>query len=316
MTEAAVREEAIGWMIRLREAAPADWEAFTGWLEADPAHGAAYDAATMADAVMVEAAGQTPPPEQSAPEPSRVEIAANDNRPSFFRRHAGLAAALLLGVLAWPAYRAMTPSYVIETALGEHRSVTLEDGTVIDLNGGTTLTLDRRNPRLAMLDSGEARFRVTHDAGSPFAVVVGGTRIEDVGTVFNVAREGEQTEVAVAEGAVLFDPQREAVMLKAGDSLRVARTGSAPVVRRIDPAAIGGWTTGRLDFANERLADIAPDLARALGKPVSVDPGIADRAFTGTIVINAKDEAAMKKIAALMGVSARQMQQGWRLTGN
>lgn len=316
MTEAAVREEAIGWMIRLRDAAPADWEAFTSWLEADPAHGAAYDAATMADAAMVEAVGQAPSFKAAAPERAHGAAAVNDNAPGFFRRYAGLAAALLLCALAWPMYRIMVPTYAIETALGEQRSITLDDGTVIDLNGGTKLTLDRRNPRLAMLDSGEARFRVTHDARAPFAVVVGGMRIEDVGTVFNVAREGEQTEVAVAEGAVLFDPNRAAVTLKAGDGLRVARAGSAPVVRRIDPAAIGGWTTGRLDFVNERLADIVPDLARALGTPVSVDPAIADRAFTGTIVINAKDDAAMKKIAALMGVSARKIQQGWRLTEN
>ena len=314
MTEAAVRDEAISWIIRLRDAAPTDWEAFTSWLEADPAHGVAYDAATMADAVMAETVGQTALRERPAPE-SRVVAAANDNRPGFFRRPAGLAATLLFAPLAWPAYRALTPTYVVETALGEHRSITLDDGAVIDLNGGTKLTLSHRNPRMAKLDSGEARFRVTHNADAPFSVIVGGARVEDVGTIFNIAREGEQTEVAVAEGAVLFNPGREAVELKSGDSLRVAGTGGSPVVRRIDPAAVGGWTGGRLEFTGERLADIAPDLARALGSPVSVDPAIAGRAFTGTIVIDTKDGAAMTRIAALIGVSAERTQDGWRLTG-
>ena len=41
--------EVIDWLIRLRDGATADWEAFTLWLEADPAHGETYDAVALAD---------------------------------------------------------------------------------------------------------------------------------------------------------------------------------------------------------------------------------------------------------------------------
>ena len=44
-----IEEEAIAWVLRLREAGADDWEAFTLWLEADPAHQAAYDEAALAD---------------------------------------------------------------------------------------------------------------------------------------------------------------------------------------------------------------------------------------------------------------------------
>ena len=40
-----VREEARLWAIRLRDPAFAGWDAFTAWLEADPAHNDAYEAA-------------------------------------------------------------------------------------------------------------------------------------------------------------------------------------------------------------------------------------------------------------------------------
>ena len=33
----------------LRDASPQDWETFTAWLEADPAHAAAYDIVALAD---------------------------------------------------------------------------------------------------------------------------------------------------------------------------------------------------------------------------------------------------------------------------
>lgn len=311
MTQTAKQEEAIGWSIRLRDAATADWTAFTDWLEADPAHAAAYAAVTLADADMVDALA----PRAVADAAASVDQpdAANDNSPGFFRRYGSLAAAALVAVAAFPVWQIMTPTYSIETALGEQRSVTLEDGTVIDLNGGTRITLDRRNPRLAMLDSGEARFRVTHDAARPFTVQAGDARIEDVGTLFNVANDEGRTEVSVAEGAVLYNPKREALLLKKGQRLHVAGAGKAPVVTAVDPAAVAGWKAGRLDFSEMRLGDIAPDLSRMIGAKVTVDPSIADRIFSGTIVIDRKDEAAIVKVAGMMGVTARKADQGWRL---
>ena len=44
-----IEAEAVGWVIRLREAGEADWDAFTLWLEADPEHLAAYEEAALAD---------------------------------------------------------------------------------------------------------------------------------------------------------------------------------------------------------------------------------------------------------------------------
>ncbi|MEL0157270.1 FecR domain-containing protein [Sphingopyxis sp.] len=311
MANGAAEKEAVGWFVRQRDPAHADWPAFTAWLEADPAHAAAYDWVAIADAAMTEALAARP---LAADRPDAAP--ANDNAPGFFRRYGAVAAALLVAVSAWPVYRVAVPTYAVETALGEQRSVTLDDGTVIDLNGGTRVTLDRRNPRIATLESGEAVFRVTHDPADPFTVVSGDMRLRDVGTVFNVAREDGRAEVSVAEGAVMFDPDRAALLLRAGQRLHIAHSGAAPVVTRVDPATVAGWKTGRLDFTATPLSDIAPDLSRALGAPIAVDPAIADRTFTGTILIDGKDKAAIEKIAILMGVSARKVGEEWRLTAN
>jgi transmembrane sensor len=309
MIDAAAREEAIGWAIRLRDPASNDWEKFTAWLEVGPDNRNAYDQVMLADADMTEAAGTA----QAVQAEAR---AANDSQPRFFRRYGGIAAALLLIVVARPAYQTIFPTYSIETALGEQRNVTLDDGTIIEMNGGTRLTLDRRDARLAMLDMGEARFRVAHDPQNPFTVQVGDARFQDAGTVFNIAREDEQTEMSVAEGAVLFNPAREAMLLKPGQKLRVARRGATPVVTDVDPAQVGGWQAGRLDFSAETLADVAPDLSRALGHPIDVDPAIASRRFTGTILIDRRNENAIENVAALMGVSVRKADKGWQLTAN
>ena len=58
--KAMMNEEALGWVIRTRDPEFADWEAFTAWLEADPAHAPAYDALMTADADLVRIIGAQP----------------------------------------------------------------------------------------------------------------------------------------------------------------------------------------------------------------------------------------------------------------
>lgn len=303
MTDARVQDEAIDWVIRLRDPVTADWGAFTLWLEAAPENNAAYDLVARTDADLDGLAG--------VPTPTAI---ANDNEPGFFRRYGAIAAALLVAVAAYPAYQAAVPVYAVETALGEQRSVTLEDGTVIELNGGTKLTLDRRNSRIASLETGEARFTVTHNAAAPFSVKAGGAVIQDVGTIFNIRLGDAQTDVGVAEGSVLFNPKGQAVLLTTGKLLH-ARYGAKPVVTQVDPARIGGWKSGRLDYLSAPLGTVAADLSRAMGKAVVIEPGLRGRAFTGTILLGStRDDHAVEAIAALMGLQAGSTGNGWQFS--
>ncbi len=298
--------EAIDWAIRLRDPASADWAGFTDWLEASAVNAAAYDHVTLVDADMAEAV-------QHVSFPTSL-VVANDNEPSVVRRFGGIMAVLLIAVAAYPAYNALTPTYQIETALGEQRSVTLDDGTVVDLNGGTRLTLNKRDARLATLDYGEAKFSVMHDELAPFRVRTGDALIEDVGTVFNVTRDAGQTIVAVADGSIIYNPKQQAILVTRGRVLR-AHDGTKTVeVSPVNPRLIGGWTSGNLAYEDAPITRVAADLSRALGKPVSVASSLATRHFTGAIIIDRKDAGAMRRIAALLGVSATPNAKGWQLT--
>src|SRR6185436_8428609 len=105
--------------------------------------------------------------------------------------------------------------YEVATAAGEQRSVPLGDGSVVALNGGTRLILDRRNPRFAELAAGEATFTIRHDSAAPFVVAAGEHRIHDLGTAFNMVHEGDRLVVEVIEGAVRYDPHAAAISLTA-----------------------------------------------------------------------------------------------------
>src|SRR5262245_16962284 len=107
---------------------------------------------------------------------------------------AGVAAILAFVVAAVWTYLSGPERY--QTALGEQRSVILDDGSVVTLNTLSRVEVDfRRERRLIRLVQGEALFKVAPDHARPFDVIAGTTMIRAVGTRFNVDRRGERTTV-------------------------------------------------------------------------------------------------------------------------
>jgi transmembrane sensor len=306
MTRKDVEDAAIGWVIRLRAARAEDWEAFVDWLEADPRHVEIYDEVALADSALE---GISPRPSSDSWRPSE---------PAAIRRPArrmilgwGIAASLVVGIgyLSWGGDDFVT----VRTAPGERRSLNLADGSRIDLNGQTILVLDRDRPRSARLEKGEALFTVVHDPARPFAVEAGGNYIKDIGTVFNVVLTGDDLEVAVGEGQVIFNPDRERVSLSAGMAIRT--NGAQASVSRRGAEAVGAWRSGRLSYDGASFATIADDLSRNIGVPVRVHPGIAHRSFSGVIVLDSDRDLLLRRVAALLEVDARRTEgNGWSLT--
>jgi transmembrane sensor len=304
--------EALAWRIRLRDGSAADWEEFTDWLEQSSENSAAYDAIALED----ERLGETLAPARSA--------SINDNEqqgqasePLPLRRRAVLgfaaAAAVAAGLFVYPLMSPDQSRYAVETAKGLPRSIRLVDGTRIELNGGTRITLSRKEPRYALLEHGEATFTVTHNPSAPFLVESGDARIQDVGTVFNVVQEGGRLELAVAEGSVVYNPDAEAVQLSAGNMLRVSADQDRIIVGSVQPAAVASWRHGRLLYDRAALGTVASDISRALGTRVEVSPEIAGTLFTGTIMIDRNQPAFFKALEGLLDVQAHRTPTGWRL---
>ncbi len=301
----AIREDAIDWVIRLRGGSPGDWEAFTGWLERDPRHAAVYEDVALLDDEL----GSLP---RQRVVPAIISQAPARRVPS--RRHVlgiGLAAALTL-TLGLGVLQQQPDLYSVETGPGERRVIALEDGSRIDLNGGSRVVLHRDNVRFAELERGEALFTVVHDEQRPFEVTAGSNRLLDLGTVFNVVQDGTTTEVQVAEGRVLFNPDEEAVDLRPG--MQLQDDGARVKVSRIDAAVVDSWRSGRLVYSDAPVAQVVRDLARNTGLRVSADPQVGAGRFTGVIVLDGNRELLFQRTAALLGVRAVRAKGGWLLT--
>lgn len=295
---------ALDWVIRLRDPGFDGWEEFEAWLSADPAHADAYHRLAVADEDMADLLKAAPP---------RPLIAMPERRPLTRRAWLGGAIAASVAALVGIGMIDRQPAlYQIETAPGMRRTITLEDGSKIALNGGTKIKLSRRDPRYAMLQSGEALFDVVHDDDAPFKVAVGDATLIDVGTRFNVLREGKATAVQVAEGAVIYNPDSEAVRLDPGHTL-TARDGDAKLVLgTVAPAAVAGWKDGRLIYDGQTMSEVAADLARWSGQPVRADPRVAGQRFRG--VLSLADGEDIVRLAPLLDVDVRKSGQIWVLS--
>jgi transmembrane sensor len=304
-----VLDEAIAWQLRLQTARGEDWDAFTLWLEGDPARSDAYD--------QVEAAHAALGAEAFPPAAVPVPVAANDEAPRSRRlwpwatAFAALAAVILVAFVTLPMLRG-PDRYEIATRPGEQRNVVIADGSSAMLNGGTRLILDRNDPRYAELTSGEVTFTVRHDDAHPFMVVSGDHHVQDVGTVFNLISDRGDFSVEVIDGAVLYNPEREAVSLSAGQTLTRSAGGQA-VVARADPQAMAGWRRGQLSYAGAPMRRVAGDVSRTLGVPVSVDGGAAGLPFTGSIRIQRDPAATVGDLASSVGLHARRTGTGWTI---
>lgn len=306
-----LRAEAIGWHLRLRDDAPGDWDAFVAWLEQDPAHSDAFDAVQRADAAMAEALPDRGRPEPANDDEDAGEVAPRRGGRSWTIGLGAIAAAILVALFAWPMLVGGGPGrYEVATVAGQRRTVDLGDGSAATLNGGTRLILDRNDPRSVELAAGEATFSIRHDESRPFTIVAGGHRVQDVGTRFNLIAEPGRFEVAVIEGAVLFEPDGARVPLAAGQALSV-RNGAGPVVRRDDPASFAGWQRGRLSYTAAPLETVAADLSRSLGTSLRLAPTVRTMAFTGSIRLGGDPAATLAGFAATLGLRARQEGSGW-----
>lgn len=194
----------------------------------------------------------------------------------------GLVAA---GVLAG-AFLVLQPlGRTYDTAVGERRAISLEDGSTIELNTNSRVRVRlTEGERRLWLEKGQAMFAVAHDARRPFIVTAGDTAVRAVGTRFEVWRTDQEVRVILAEGKVrVSGPAAKAapVTLTAGQRLDVRPQGPA-APEPVDVAAETGWTQGRVTFRNAPLAEAVAEINRYSRSPVVLGPGApAQERITG-----------------------------------
>lgn len=187
------------------------------------------------------------------------------------------------------------------TAPGEKRTVTLPDGSIVDLAPGSAIAMhfSEQERRVELLEG--AAFFIAATMGSsenrPFVVQSGNGAARALGTQFLVDRLPDAVEVAVAEHEVrvaLSDAGGEAasIVLSPGQSVRYSPETGMGVVRESDVELASAWRRGRLVFDEVPLGEVVAELNRyRRGRIVISDSRLAGRKVSGVFETNDLDNA-------------------------
>jgi transmembrane sensor len=200
-SSAAIEEAASDWLQRQRffdwnDAAQAQLDY---WLGQSLAHKLAYwrlEAAwDRTERLKVLRAAEKPLPKAVPRQPNRWIFAVG--------AAVALAAVAVVVTTQTGPRKVVTQTYA--TAPGGHKTITLTDGSQIELNTNTVLRIAAGNPRNVWLDKGEAYFEIRHNDANPFVVIAAGHRVTDLGTKFLLRSTNSRVSLSLVEGRARID---------------------------------------------------------------------------------------------------------------
>lgn len=155
---------------------------------------------------------------------------------------------------------------VITTDRGRQWSAILPDGTEAWLNASSTLRYPVKfasNERLVIM-TGEAAFKVVHNAAQPFRVKVGKQVIEDVGTEFNVKAYDDEAEIktTLIEGSANITTAGQQQLLKAGQLSTVNNATQQNIISKGDIDEATAWRKGLFSFKDADIQTVMKDISR------------------------------------------------------
>jgi transmembrane sensor len=303
MTEHAhIHDEALDWLVRTNDPEFDRWEEFTSWLEADPGHADAYHRLAQSELEIQPFVAEPKPTPMAEPRrlgSKRLAMAAS------------VAAVVALG--SGVLMPRLTPDEHV-TGPGEIATIDLGGQDRLVMNGDTRLALSGWSKRNVKLVQGQILLQLRDTAQGRVEVSSGDVQLVDVGTVFEVSRNGSQTRVIVSEGAVVADPSGARLKIDAGERLDTTDGASVLTTKPADASATGAFASGQLVYLDEPIRNVVADVQRSTGLRLSADTAIGGKPFTGTLSV-----AAVKRepqsLGPLLGVAIDRTPSGWALRG-
>ncbi len=314
-----VREQAAQWFARLQapDAGEHDRAGWQRWMDEDACHREAY-ARLQARWHEIGAWASEPAIATRLADIPRRPVVAKVSVRRRPRMRYWLSAAATLAALAlfstWWLQGNQPQVIEYATAIGESRSVVLEDGTRVDLDTDTRLRVAySRRERVVDFEQGRAHFDVVRD-GRPLRVQTGLGEIRVVGTVFEVDRHADALDVRLLEGRVDVVPVlahgATAVVerLQPGDRVNIA--GDGRLTRSVADTEEAPWRSGRLVFDDQSLAEAIVEFNRYSPAQMRLaDPSLARIRVSGTF--RSDDPSGfVEALHLLHGVSSAEDAQG------
>lgn len=250
------------------------------WLEEDPARQSEFDSAHYLFNAMILHSDEL----SKMTTPGALEKTSRKSKVRrLVYRYAAAAAAVVIAGLSGVFvereinYNKMTAqTNVLEVPAGQRMSVTLSDGTQVQLNGNSRIeypvifSRKQRNVKL----SGEAFFEVKHDERHPFIVETFASKVEVLGTRFNVYADeaSEYFSTALVDGKVRVttnDETAEQVVLAPDEMVRFVNNHL--VVTKVDAENLISWTEGYVNLADTDFASLMHRFENVYGVKIVIE---------------------------------------------
>lgn len=231
--------------------------------------------------------------------------------PSKIRRLPGwtrVAAAVVLLAAAGSAYlwfhTTRTPQYAtITTGIGESKKITLEDGSVLTLDAGTTIRVqnDGSGDRNVELADGRVFFDVVKDDAHPFVVHSGDLTTTVLGTSFAISAYAgfHDLNVGVVTGMVKVAGTGTIAVLSKNEELTYDR---ATRMYRTIPLeeSMTAWQDGRVLFNDISFAEMAVLMQKNFGVVVTTtQDAVRHTKYTTELLRSMKADEAIQVLAAI-----------------
>ena len=282
----ADEESAALWAARLDgdKLSPSALHEFEAWLAGHPARRElvaeycqfAVDLGQLLPALVATGKVALPP---SAP------VATSPRRRWLFPSLAlgGLAAAVAaVALVFWSGHAPTptTPEQQFATAAAQRHSLTLADGTHIDLSARTRVTIALgKNERRVQLAAGQAFFDVAKDSGKPFTVETPVGSVLVTGTRFAVRADASTgLEVFVAEGQVRVSPSAGVAPISIGANQHLTANTAQVSVEALAPEALSdalAWRDGQIVFSATPVSQALASFARYHGREISTSADVS-----------------------------------------
>lgn len=275
-------DEAIQWLARLNspQLSDADEQAFMQWLETSPLHQAAY--------IKAEELWERGAVLARVSEPQKVTrfpFAA-------WQGWALACSALLVIALGFFLKPEKAIEYDIQTAMGEQKTLELQDGSRVVLNTNSHLHIVlEHNGRHVELLQGEALFEVKKD-GRHFDVSTRDGTVRVLGTRFSVYQLPADTQVTLAEGSVALGEIANGTftshaVLKPNERLSLLSAKAGHVPEKISSASELAWRKHQLVFRGQTLNQVIEELGRYFPETINLEnPALGQREITAVIPLS------------------------------
>lgn len=295
-------DQAAGWFFRLRadDVTALERQAFARWHAQSADHWVAWEEAQGLYVALEE-------PARTLFHQGQASRKASPRRGAGRWSWAGglCCAGLMMGVVFLKGPGALDRWQAdYATEVGQRQSLELADGSRVELNSDTALTVRYgEDGRVIRLLRGEAYFEVAADKARPFRVLTEQGSVTAVGTAFAVRQGAEDTGLVVSEGVVSVqgnDAGGSAVAVSQGQGLHF--TEDRLDLPQVSPVgAVLAWREGKAVFRQRPLGHVIGELDRYWpGLTLVVDQDLAAEPVSGVIDLDRR-EASLNALAVLLG---------------